>query len=201
MKKLSAILLGGLIVIVCVPMLAAFEAHVINVTAHIENALRVDPQEIEFGTVFPEEVHAKTFTVALSDSFIAEDRVDDVHYHLSQKPKPRPEYITEVGDAYTARLYCINTDPNCDPDYYTNCYPDLCEFLAKSSAEGEGDTEASAYLHKAEDDLSDLWSIYFDVPCIEGYEGLDDFNGTVAAEDDYGCDIWIEVDGISYPQP
>ena len=200
MKKLTAVLLGGLIVIVCVPMLAAFEAHVINVTAHIENALSVDPQEIEFGTVFPEEVHAKTFTVALSDSFIAENRVDDVHYHLAQKPKPRPDYIAQVGDAYTARLYCINTDPNNDPDYYINCYPSLCEFLTKSSAEGEGDTESSAYLHKAENDLSDIWSIYFEVPCIKGTEGQDWENKPVVEkEDDYGCDIWVEVDNISYP--
>jgi len=196
MKKIGAVLLGGLIVIVCVPMLAAFEAHVINVTAHIENALSVDPQEIEFGTVFPEELHSKTFTVALSDSFIAEDRVDGIKYHLAQKPKPRPEYVEQVGDAYTARKHCID-----NPEDLENCYPDLCQFLDKSNAECEGDTEAEAYLHKSENDLSDLWSIFFDVPCIKGYEDQDgNCSGTVEKEDDYGCDIWIEVDGISEAQ-
>jgi len=71
-----------------IPLFAAFEAHVINVTAKIENALQVQTEAIEFGTVFPEEVLFKDFGVQLSDSFREEGRVDDVEYHIKQKDKP-----------------------------------------------------------------------------------------------------------------
>ncbi len=173
-------------------MFAAFEAHVINVTAHIENALNVDTEEIAFGTVFPEEYYDRTFTVSLSSSFLASERVDDVRYTIAQKPKPRPAYVDQVG-AYEARLYCI-----ANPTDYDKCYPNLCKFLTKTTAEGEGDTETVARLSKIQQDVADLWSIHFDVPCVQGHEDQGgDCTGVVNAEDDYGCDIWVEVTGIS----
>src|SRR3989344_4336144 len=70
-----------------VPLFAAFEAHVINVTAKIENALSVPIEPINFGTVFPQEVLFRNVPVALSQSFIDEGRVDDVSYIIRQKPK------------------------------------------------------------------------------------------------------------------
>jgi hypothetical protein len=86
-KKL---LFGGLLALaalVTVPMLAAWEAHVINVTAQIENALAVTTEHIDFGTVFPQEHLEQPLDIALSQSFLAEDRVDDVEYFIRQKPK------------------------------------------------------------------------------------------------------------------
>ena len=69
------------------PMFAAFEAHVINVTATIENALTVPLKYIDYGTVFPQEELDEFFGISLSQSFIDEDRVDDVQYMIRQKPK------------------------------------------------------------------------------------------------------------------
>src|SRR3989344_1731687 len=92
-KILIAIAAGGT-ALAMLPLFAAFEAHVINVTAKIENALSVPVNEIKFGTVFPQEKLDKTFDVFLSQSFIEEDRVDDVEYFIRQKPKcglPIPE--------------------------------------------------------------------------------------------------------------
>lgn len=64
----------GLIAVVAiaggVAGMSAFEAHVVNVTATIENALSVIPEEIMFGTVFPQEALDKTLRVALSGSFL-----------------------------------------------------------------------------------------------------------------------------------
>lgn len=74
-------------VVIALPMFAAFEAHVVNVTARIENALRVPIEYLEFGTVFPQEHLAKPLDINLSQSFIDEDRVDDVEYFIRQKPK------------------------------------------------------------------------------------------------------------------
>lgn len=87
MKKLL-LSIGALgAVLIALPMFAAFEAHVINVTAKIENALSVDTSSIDFGTVFPQEHLEQPLIVQLSSSFVAEDRVDDVNYIIRQKPK------------------------------------------------------------------------------------------------------------------
>jgi hypothetical protein len=87
MKK-GLLIFGALVIaIAAVPMFAAFEAHVINVTAHIENALSVHPKEIAFGTVFPQEYTTRDFNISLSESFMGADRVDDVQYVIKQKPK------------------------------------------------------------------------------------------------------------------
>ena len=75
------------IVVVSASMIAAFEAHVINVTAKIENALRVPIDHIDFGTVFPQEELDQNIDITLSQSFLDEDRVDDVEYIIRQKPK------------------------------------------------------------------------------------------------------------------
>lgn len=87
MKKIltTAGVLGAMLVIT--PMFAAFEAHVVNVTATIENALSVNKSHIKFGTVFPQENLKEPLEVKLSQSFMSETRVDDVDYFIRQKPK------------------------------------------------------------------------------------------------------------------
>lgn len=49
---------------------SAFEAHIINVTATIQNAMDVPVDSMDFGTVFPEEKFDQNFTLGLSSSFI-----------------------------------------------------------------------------------------------------------------------------------
>ena len=70
-KKVMIAIGAFALTIVSVPLFAAFEAHVINVTATIENALKVNTNSIDFGTVFPQEKLDKDFTVSLSDSFVS----------------------------------------------------------------------------------------------------------------------------------
>ncbi len=156
MKK---ILIGGAAlgaVLIAMPMFAAFEAHVVNVTATIENALSVDVKEIEFGTVFPQEALDKTFGIALSGSFRAEDRVDDVDYFLRQKPKcglPIPQtdpikystfgQVTEDGKGNFV----------CKDEGYA-LLPLLCPYLSKHeitddgiAPEGENDGDGLSAFH------------------------------------------------------
>ena len=87
MKKLSLILGAVALTLVALPLFSAFEAHVINVTATIENALSVPIEAIKFGTVFPQEYLNKALGISLSGSFLSENRVDDVDYIIRQKPK------------------------------------------------------------------------------------------------------------------
>ena len=98
-------------------MFAAFEAHVINVTATIENALYVHPESRNFGTIFPQEYKEMGIFVTFSQSFSAENqtRVDDVDYVIKQKPKPLPAFVSQVGlDA--ARQWCH--DNVNDPSFF-----------------------------------------------------------------------------------
>ena len=87
LKKLALGASAVALALASVPMFAAFEAHVINVTARIENALTVPISEIAYGTVFPQEELDRLFDISLSRSFLTEDRVDDVKYIIRQKPK------------------------------------------------------------------------------------------------------------------
>lgn len=133
-------------------MFAAFEAHVVNVTATIENALSVPVTPITFGTVFPQEELKKFLGISLSQSFIDERRVDDVEYIIRQKPKcgvtsdngtvlVGPTWTGHVvvvgGDTqgYTSYVDCeldrpatVTSTPN-DLDFYL--LPSLCEYISK----------------------------------------------------------------------
>ena len=87
MKRIFLGLSAVALAVASVPMFAAFEAHVINVTARIENALTVNTAPIEYGTVFPQEKLDKFIDIRLAGSFLEEPRVDDIEYRIRQKPK------------------------------------------------------------------------------------------------------------------
>lgn len=147
MKSKILLGLGVLAVTLAVlPMFAAFEAHVINVTAQIENALDVQTDAINFGTVFPQEHLNMPLWVALSSSFLAEDRVDDVEYIIRQKPKCA--ITSNNGQSFdpenTATGHIVATST--DPGYLIDCgnpprqlntdeswgvLPSLCEYISK----------------------------------------------------------------------
>jgi len=221
---------------------SAFEAHVINVTAHIENALSVNTTPLEFGTVFPQEYLEKPFEVNLSASFLAADRVDDVEYKIVQKLKPCPVH----------RVVCVPPDPGTDclgpvdptcvadgtnpgvdvPLHYATGwhYLSLCQYLSKTNDDtdgrlGQNDTSLPSYyidnqptgpsandfcqtvsgdatgrLAKGAGDTVDTWKVDLKVPPVAGSVGQDWPAGCpIVAENDktYGCDLWVEVTGIS----
>ena len=149
------------------PMLAAFEAHVINVTATIENALTVQREQIEFGTVFPQEYLKEPLDIVLSSSFLSEDRVDDVDYIIRQKPKcgitSEKGTVLVQGSTVTGHVF-PGQNPG-DPthtyyqgtDYYVDCgvtpalitgqsfgmLPLLCPYLSKHP-DGVNDQQATS---------------------------------------------------------
>lgn len=89
MKKF--LLTGGalLAMVAGVVAVGAFEAHVVNVTATIENATDISATAIAMGNVFPQEVLNNPITLSLSDSFLSKDntRATNVDYVIKQKPK------------------------------------------------------------------------------------------------------------------
>lgn len=193
LRKIILFGLGGLIALAMIPMFAAFEAHVINVTAQIENALFVHPQSRQFGTVFPQEYKEQGIFITFSESFSAEEqiRVGNIDYQIKQKPKPLPSYVSQVGkDA--ARLWCHDNYPITPYDpldpiwqaYLINCYPLLCPYLSKTPDNFPlpgNDTGVPAFhdpfavssiatgtINKFGADVGDNWIIDLAVPCFKG---------------------------------
>ena len=223
-KKIIAAVAMVSVATLSAAMFAAFEAHIINVTAKIENALAVDTTPIEFGTVFPEEVlYSSPINMKLSDSFMAEGRVDDVEYIIRQKPKcalfDASGDITEYGrvtEDGSGNFICV------DAGYVK--LPVLCPFLSKTpdnTPDNDGSlaafhgsitdwtmadtlaTQVIGRLAKSESDIEDDWIIDLHVPCFAGSCAQDyvvpaDYELDPALEHmQFGCDLWIEVTGIS----
>lgn len=226
-KKILITLVSMVVVVAGVVAVSAFEAWVINVTAHIENALFVHPLgPFDYGTVFPqEEFSGFGFDVSTSQSFSesTQDRVLSIDYVIKQKPKPKPEYIQQVG-LDEARRWCRENapanpgDPN-DP-YYANCYPTMCPYISKNpQAQEPGDVGVSSFhnpdtewatgrLHKKirlsdpeRNDTNDSWDIDLSVPCFKGQCAQDwthpGYELPAGLEGQtFGCDLWVEVTNI-----
>jgi len=205
-------------VLIAIPIFSAFEAHVINVTATIENALSVPVEAIDFGTVFPQEALDRTFDVSLSASFLAEDRVDDVEYLIRQKPKcwnedaqnPVFGHVTEDGQG---NFICVDDN--------FSILPLLCPYLSKhelteDGSETENDQSINAFhglpgnwtlatsiatqvqgrLAKSVQDITDTWNVDLKVPCFGGHCAQDwaDFVRNSNPAD-------TEIDPLDYIQP
>ena len=87
MKKIFLIIALSLGVLLTVPMFAAFESFVMNVSASVDDALTIDALMIEYGMVFPQQQIDKFIKIGLSDSFKNEITADEVSYMIRQKPK------------------------------------------------------------------------------------------------------------------
>jgi uncharacterized protein YegL len=251
-KKILLGLVAAGTAVAVLPLFAAFEAHVINVTAKIENALSVPLEHIDFGTVFPQELLEQPLDIWLSDSFLAEDRVDDVDYIIRQKPKCGVTTLDgrELVEGSTATGHVI---PDGQGGFTVECgespvafddsthvygeLPFLCPYLSKhkdpqddDGNDGELDSfheaftvssttvfwnDVSGHLAKSENDEHDNWIIDLAVPCFGDHCAQDwaDFVAGVNPQADpdayiqpienehkiFGCDLWVEVGGISLP--
>jgi len=76
MKKLiyrsGAVLATAAVIVAGAAGFSAYEAHIVNVTAKIENAMSVSVSALDFGNVFPQEKLDQTFNMSLSDAFLAQ---------------------------------------------------------------------------------------------------------------------------------
>ncbi len=119
-KRLLASIATIGVILAGAALFSAFESHVINVTARIENALSVPTDALAFGTVFPQEYLTRDVRVVLSDSFQGAERVDDVEYVIKQKPKVK-DPVNCLDEADQPTTDCA--DPNINPlpgDPYAN---------------------------------------------------------------------------------
>jgi len=169
--------------------MSAFEAHVVNVTATIENATDISTTAFTYGTTFPQEILHNPVTLSLSASFANSGAVG-VDYKIKQKPKcqliatsavlPQFAQVTESADHI---FVC--------PDGYAPM-PILCPFLSKTSpTKGDisipsfhGPTSTAAWTdtvseanaavgHLTNGNPATTWDIDMHVPCFAGQCGQD----------------------------
>lgn len=94
MKRVLLGLVALVMVVSGVAAVSAYEAHVVNVKAHVENAMTLIDvgggplYKMEFGTVFPEEWLTKTFKVSMSGSFCSYDNHQEIDYDIWVVEKP-----------------------------------------------------------------------------------------------------------------
>ena len=102
MKKAILIVAALILVVSGVAAVSAYEAHTINVKAHVENALTVDTTEVNFGTIFPEELMIAHRDIELSTSAVAElgtqepGDLKSVTIQMYAEWKPVPANVTVV---------------------------------------------------------------------------------------------------------
>lgn len=236
MKTKILLSLGAVLAVVAgVAAMSAYEAHVINVTATIENALAVDlgdREGLDFGVVFPQEKLYDGFEIYLSDSFDDQDRVDVVDYKIVQKPKEIDGAILPILCPWLSKLpqdgedndwgigaphpwpaQCMDGRDNDEDGKFDMADPDCAQPGDDDEATPGDQPQAGGQLVIDYDD-DDPWTIDLVVPCFRGmmdFEGEEIFVNKCAQDyphdwptldpDDegetFGCDLWIEVTGIS----
>ena len=166
MKKVLLVIAALTLVVSGVAAVSAYEAHLINVRAHVENAMSVGVDKIEFGTVFPEEWLLKTFAVGTSESFCAETqtRVTKIDYAIfvEWKPKLTGGFYPWLGDAL---YFGINAAPSPLAPALTPVGP-----VFPPGPPGALGPILSDSLYKAEPyNLTDIITVGLDVPVFEGF--------------------------------
>jgi hypothetical protein len=216
MKKAILIVAALVLILSGVAAVSAYEAHLINVRAHVENAMSVTVEELDFGTVFPEEWMIKEFTVQVSESFCKEDqlRVTYIDYAVwaEWKPDPAGGYYYWLGDALYVGIDAAVKKP-------VAAGGDLV-LVGDAPAGPPGAKwvmDAPVPLHKVTPNINsaDLITIGLDAPVFEGYynpltdpepkpSGLNDPTLIIMKNDprwnpdgvDLGVDIKIQVTWI-----
>jgi hypothetical protein len=163
--------------------MSAYEAHVVNVTATIENATLMSSPELAFGTTFPQEILHRPETISLSKSFIDSEALG-VTYKIKQKPKCQNN--DPAGDPKFAQV-TENADGNFICPEGFSAMPLLCPYLSKTSSNPldlnvpsfHGTTSLAGWTNAVSEQLkatgeltkqapSTTWDIDLHVPCISG---------------------------------
>ncbi len=178
MKKAVLIVSALLLIVSGVAAVSAFEAHVVNVKAHVENALIVSRDaDMDFGITFPQDLLEKELYIGLSESFRStnQTRVSDLEYVLFWTPKlvsEHPGAIDPDGDGFFEPIYpfivpgFVSAESPLDgivpgaitpPSSFTSC-PTPSGYVKW----GWG------HLDKASDP-SDVWHLKFNVPVFDAW--------------------------------
>jgi hypothetical protein len=173
MRKAIFIVAALVLVLSGVAAVSAYEAHVINVRAHVENAMSVNRYNVDFGTVFPEEWVIEEFIVSTSNSFCADDqlRVTYIEYEIwvEWKPNPAGGYYPWLGDCLYIGIDAVNKWPSTVVGNPGDLVP-VGPVLPPGPPGAIKVLAAPLPLHKlAPYNLNDIITIGLDTPVFEGY--------------------------------
>ncbi len=173
MKKTILILAALLLVVSGVAAVSAYEGHLVNIKAHVENAIGVETYELDFGTVFPQEELEKNLTFGLSESFVdaGMDRLSSLTYNLYYELKPIPD--TDPVEYYTPLnpfLILTDGDLNDGNDTFVT-QPVAAPTVGTAVLVGSGilTKVVPEPFDGPTGDLYDIVHIAFNVPVFEGW--------------------------------
>ena len=97
MKKAVLIVSALLLVVSGVAAVSAYEGHLVDIKAHVENAIGVDTYELDYGIVFPQDEVEMDLMYGLSNSFMDanQTRISSVRYELYWELKPAGDHDPE----------------------------------------------------------------------------------------------------------
>jgi len=88
MKKIIMLVAALLVIASGIMAVGAYEGHLVDVKAHVENAIGVSTYEKDLGVVFPEDDVETQIQIGLSNSFREQQDYSTVKYELWWEPKP-----------------------------------------------------------------------------------------------------------------
>jgi len=186
MKKVIFLFAALLAVFSGIAAVTAFEGHVVDIKAHVENAIGVTTPEIDFGTVFPEEIRESNINFGLSNSFTAaaQVKVSTVLYKLYWELKPAvagiaPVYVSGAGNYFQPMspfLVASDGDPtDANDTFIAPPYGVPTEAAAVQFGAGELNKNIPETGGAPSGDLCDVVHIKFMVPVFDKwYNALTD---------------------------
>ena len=176
MKKVLLLVSALLIVFSGVAAVSAYEGHLVNIKAHVENAIAVETYEWDLGTWFPQEKLESDLRFGLSESFLDQDRVSEVNYKLCWELKDAP--VDDAGNITICKPYMGKYYQPLNPYLVMSLGVDGNDFVTGNTSAIPGEGQAVCWgegqLYNvpelpAEGDICDIVHISFSVPVFEGY--------------------------------
>ena len=194
MKKTILIVTALLMVFSGVAAVSAYEAHVVDIKAHVENALIVS-QELDYGITFPQEWMQEEVYIGLSESFMSENntRVSDIKYALLWFPKliaDHPGAIDPDGDDFFEPIYPfleISNEGESLDGMLPATPPAFWNTVSANASLGYVKW-GWGHLDKATDP-SDIWHFAFNVPVFDKW-----FNPSTDPAGDYPYVLYFDDD-------
>jgi len=176
LKKAVLIVSALLLVVSGVAAVSAYEGHLVDIKAHVENAIGVDTYELDYGTSFPQEQREDDLLFGLSNSFmdVNQTRVSSVTYELYWELKPAGDHDPEplYMDAYFQPLnpFLYVYFPAPDGDTIDTTAAKTVPTVGQAVKFGEGILSKTIDPRVPEnDDCMDGLHFTFYVPVFEGY--------------------------------
>jgi hypothetical protein len=177
LKKAILIVAALVLVLSGVAAVSAYEGHLINIKAHVENAIAVETYEMDFGAVFPQEELQKQLTFGMSESFCdkTQTRLSSISYELYYELKPLegdagPPYMNDYFQPLSPFLVLADGDPADQNDEFL---PQPVPVPAPDQPVLVGRGQLTKVIPEPPDgkegDICDVIHIDFNVPVFEGW--------------------------------